>query len=124
MATDPMPPTPLAPGLPTQEEKLWALLAHLSGLLVLVSGFGQFIAPFVIYLMYSGKSKFVAFHALQSLVWQFAILVVGLLICLVGVAVTIPLGLIFAIIAGMRAYDGELYEYWVVGPWARRKVGI
>ncbi|MBI3467095.1 MAG: DUF4870 domain-containing protein [Planctomycetes bacterium] len=124
MATDPMPPTPLAPGLPTDEEKLWGMLAHVSALLMLASAVGQFIAPLVIYIIYKDKSKFIAFHALQSLYWQLAILLVGVVICGVGVLVTIPLGLIMAIVAGIKAYDGELYEYWVVGEWARRQVGI
>jgi uncharacterized Tic20 family protein len=124
MATDPLPPTPLAPGLPTNEEKLWGMLAHVSALLMLASAVGQFIAPLVIYLIYKDKSKFIAFHALQSLYWQLAILLVGLVICGVGVVVTVPLGLIMAIVVGIKAYDGELYEYWVVGEWARRQVGV
>lgn len=128
MATDPLPPTPLAPGLPTDEEKLWGLLSHLSSLLILLSGLGQLIAPLVIYLVYKDKSKFVAFHALEELYFQLAMtvvsIVVGIATCGVGLAITIPVGIIVPIIAAIKAYDGSLFQYWVVGEWARRQVGI
>jgi uncharacterized Tic20 family protein len=128
MVTDSMPPTPLAPGLPTDEEKLWGLLSHLSALLILLSGLGQLIAPLVIYIVYKDKSKFVAFHALQELYFQLVMaavsIVVGIATCGIGLAVTIPLAIIVPIVAAIKAYDGTLFQYWVVGEWARRQVGI
>jgi len=50
------------PGLyiPTQDEKTFALLAHVLGI------FSGFIAPLVFFLV-KRDSKFVSFHALQSL---------------------------------------------------------
>lgn len=32
--------------------------------------------------------------------------------------------LIYVIVAAIRAYNGELVEYWLVGSWARQIVGI
>src|SRR5688572_7263396 len=64
----------------TQDEKLWAMLAHLAGLLGYAVAFGQYIGPLVIYLLYKDKSRFVAFHALQSLYFQLGVLVAGLLV--------------------------------------------
>jgi uncharacterized protein len=127
MATDPLAP----PGVPTSvtdEEKLWGMLSHLSALLILLSGLGQLIAPLVIYIVYKDKSKFVAFHALEELYFQLVMtvvsIVVGIVTCGVGLAVTIPLAIIVPIIAAIQAHGGTSFQYWVVGDWARRQVGI
>jgi uncharacterized Tic20 family protein len=32
--------------------------------------------------------------------------------------------LAYVIVAAIRAYNGELFEYWLVGNWARQIVGI
>jgi uncharacterized Tic20 family protein len=68
----------------TDEERLWAMLAHLLALLGYVVWLGAYIAPLVIYLVYKDKSQFVAFHALQSLFFQLALLVVAAICALVG----------------------------------------
>jgi uncharacterized Tic20 family protein len=131
-------PTPVMvdPGL-SPDDRLWAMLAHLAGLLGYAIGLGQYIAPLIIYLMFREKSRFVAFHALQSLYFQLALLasmlVLGLLTfasCGWGIFVTAPAaivislgGLIYIIIAAIKAQAGEWYEYWLVGKWALRNVG-
>ena len=62
---------PQSPGLyaPTSDEKTFALLAHVLGI------FLGFMAPLVIFLI-KRESKFVSFHALQSLVWHIIYLIV------------------------------------------------
>jgi uncharacterized protein len=60
--------TPSLP-VPTQEERTLALLAHL------LQVFTGFIAPLVIYCI-KQDSRFVKFHALQSLIWQLCYMVV------------------------------------------------
>jgi uncharacterized membrane protein len=86
--------------------------------------------------MYREKSRFVAFHALQSLYFQLALLVTGLILvlltfvsCGIGAFVTAPLAivasvgaLVFIIVAAIKANAGEWYEYWLVGKWARQSV--
>jgi uncharacterized protein len=62
----------------TSEERLWAAVAHGSGLLTLIVsistlGLGALplvFVPFVIYLVYREKSCYVAFHAAQALALQ------------------------------------------------------
>lgn len=115
----------------TQDEKLWAMLAHFAGLLGYVTAVGQYAAPLVIYLLYKDKSKFVAFHALQSLFFQLLVLagfalvgVIAMLTCIGGL-LAIPLSvaaLVYVIIAGIKANQGEWYEYWLVGEMARKSV--
>jgi uncharacterized Tic20 family protein len=117
----------------TQDEKLWAMLAHLAGLLGWVAFLGQYIGPLVIYLLYKDKSRFVAFHALQELYFQLALLVataIGVVIaiftCGIGAVLFAPLvviGVVYVIIAAIRANQGDWFEYWLVGAWARKAVG-
>ena len=58
-----------------QEEKSWSILAHLSVFLNLFTGFLGPIAALVIWLVYKDRSQKVAFHALQSMWYQVAWLV-------------------------------------------------
>jgi len=123
-------------GQPTSGERLWALLAHLLTLLGYAGGVLSFVPPLVIYIIYQPRSPFVAFHALQSLFFQLAILLVaiglGLLAfvtCGLGLVVALPLmavvlvgGFILVIVAGILAYQGERYEYPWVGRWAREHI--
>ena len=65
---------------PTQYERNWASLAHLTALLTVLvglstSGVGAVLAllvPLGMYLYFGGRSRYVAFHALQSTVFQAA----------------------------------------------------
>ncbi len=59
-----------------QEEKSWSVLAHLSVFLNLFTGFLGPIAALGIWLVYRDRSQKVAFHALQSMWYQVAWLVV------------------------------------------------
>jgi uncharacterized Tic20 family protein len=120
----------------TDEERLWAMLAHLLALLGYVVWLGAYIAPLVIYLVYKDKSQFVAFHALQSLFFQLALLVVVAICALLAITIVlaciaIPLAIVasvgalaYIIVAAIRDYNGELFEYLLVGKWARQIVGI
>lgn len=137
-ATGPDPYASPLPGTPpitiSQDDKLWAMLAHLAGLAGYLGGVLQYVAPLVIYLVYKDKSPFVAFHALQSLFFQLAVLVAFVLAgiitfvtCGIGAPLMVGIGvgaLVYAIIAAIKANQGEWFEYWLVGPWAKRTVGL
>lgn len=114
------------------------MLAHLFGLLGYLVGLGQIIAPLVVYLVYKDKSRFVAYHALQSLYFQLMLIllwVVAIILivvtCGIGAFIVVPAGvvvhvlaLVLVIVAAIKASGGEVYEYWLVGRWARDQVGI
>lgn len=118
----------------TDEERLVAMLAHLLTIPAYSGVLLQYVIPLVIYFVYREKSPFVAFHALQSLYFQLAILgviaVVGIIVALtfgLGIVVAIPLliimsicGVVFPIIAGVKSFDSQWYEYPLVGAAARR----
>ncbi len=112
-----------------QEEKSWSILAHLSVFLNLFTGFLGPVAALVIWLVYKDRSQKVAFHALQSMWYQVAWLVLlgagwaftGLLmLVLVGfllVPVMFLLTLVPFVQAGYAAYRvsrGEDYRYTIV----------
>ena len=124
-----------------RDENTWSALAHLSVLLNLFTGFLGPVAALVIWLMYKDRSPRVSFHALQSLWYQVAwmvILVVGwtlttfLMIVLVGfllVPVMIVVSLVPFVHMAYAAYkvnQGVDYRY----PWisdlvsGRRNTGI
>jgi uncharacterized protein len=63
------------PTMSVQEEKSLSILAHLSVFLNLFTGFLGPIVALVIWLVYRDRSQKVAFHALQSMWYQVAWLV-------------------------------------------------
>jgi uncharacterized Tic20 family protein len=117
---------PQGSGMSAQDERTWSMLAHLSILLNLVTGIGGPIAALVIWLVYKDKSQRVAFHALQSLWYQVAwvvILTVGwtitgilsliligiLLIPVMFVATFVPF--VHQCYAAYKVYQGVDYRY-------------
>jgi uncharacterized Tic20 family protein len=96
-----------APALsPTQDERNWAMLAHLTALLTVfvaasTGGFGYvlaLLAPLTLYLSFSGRSRYVAYHALQSTVFQ----------ALAGVVYVVVAGVAGAAIAAAWTVSGVL----------------
>lgn len=118
-------------GLVTRDDKLWATAAHVAGFAGYVFALGQYIAPLVLFFMFKEKSKFVAFHALQSLFFQLLVLVAGtlsgllthLLVGYLLLAVVAIAAIVYPILIARRAFVGEWAEYWLVGRWARQIVG-
>jgi uncharacterized Tic20 family protein len=59
-----------------QDERTWSILAHLSILLNLITAIGGPVAALIIWLVCKDRSRKVAFHALQSLWYQVAWIVI------------------------------------------------
>ena len=135
-----------------------ASLAHASVLLTLIlglaGGIGALVGlavPLMMYLGYRGESRFVAFHALQSFVYQVvgAVVVVALAV-LVAMAWTIsgwltailvgfllmPLALLLTLLlvcalvawlgyglyAAYQVYQGCNFHYWLIGEQLEKEV--
>lgn len=80
-------------GMSVQEEKSWSILAHLSIFLNPFTGFLGPVAALVIWLVFRDRSPKVAFHALQSMWYQVAWLVLlGAGWALTGVLTLILIG--------------------------------
>jgi len=131
------PPAPLS----QSEERTWAMLAHLSILLNLITGFLGPITALLIYLVFKDRSRYLAYQSMQSFVFQlvfwvgagalaailwvvsllFSVLLVGL--CLMPVALIISLvpiaALVYGVYAAIQCNDGVDFQYWLVGDWVR-----
>lgn len=115
------------------------MLAHLSVLLNLVTGFLGPVAALIIYLVYRNRSRTVAFHAMQSFVMQLflwyggmlltgiawaitgalAVVIVG--ICLIPVALVITLlplvALAYGLYGAIEVNQGKDFRYYWIGDW-------
>ena len=131
------PPQPLSPN----DERMWAMFSHLSVLVNLVSGFLGPVIPLIIYIVYKDRSRYVAYHSLQSLVFQLiwwvgggalagiswalsgvlSAVFIGLLCMpLACVFSLLPFGaLIYGIIGGVQTNQGQDFKYWLIGDWVR-----
>jgi uncharacterized protein len=124
-------PAPSTAGTPSDEEKRWALFAHLS---ILVGGlvtfgwaasFGSFIGPLIIWLIQKDKMPFVADQAKEALnfgitltIACFVLLMLTIFSLGIGALVTIPAfmvigiaALVLVIIAAVKASEGVAYRY-------------
>lgn len=131
---------PPTPALTNDEERTWAVLAHLSAALNLFTGFLGLVAALVIYLVYKDRSRFVAFHAMQSLVMQSVLwlgggilaatvgVITGLLsviligLCLVPFAILLGLlplvSLVYGVVGAIQVGQGDDFRYYKMGDWA------
>lgn len=92
------------------EDRLWALLAHLSYFVFAVFG------PLIIWLVKRDDSSFVEEQAKEALNFQLSVVLIGMLcgITVILLPVTILLGIagiVFSVMAGVKAYEGEDYRY-------------
>lgn len=133
----PLPPTPLSPA----DERAWAMIAHLSILANLVSGILGPIAALVIFLVYKDRSRYVAYHSLQALLFQLIWWVgggalVGIVWAVTGVLSAVLIGLlclplaclisflpiaavVYGLVGGIQCSQGQDFRYWLIGDWVR-----
>jgi uncharacterized Tic20 family protein len=138
-------PPPAGDVISPSKEHNWAMLAHLSILLNLFTGFLGPILAFIIYLVYRDKSRYIAYQSLQATVFQLLVwvgigfvigamwLVTALLsIFLIGLLcipftllgtiflLFVPIAsLVYGVIAAVKTSKGEDFRYWLVGDWLR-----
>jgi uncharacterized Tic20 family protein len=141
MAPQPMPTYPALTPVSPADERTWGMLAHLSVLLNLFTGFLGPVAALIIYLVYKDKSRFIAYHALQSLVFQLIAWVGGSFLTgaawlLSGILSTVFIGIlcvpfaclfgllpiaaiVYSIIGAVLTSQGQDFRYWLVGDLVR-----
>jgi uncharacterized Tic20 family protein len=127
--------------LSPSDERTWAMVAHLSVLANLVTGFLGPVAVLVIYLVYKDRSRYVGYHSLQSFVFQLiwwvgggaltaiawtisgvlAAILIGCLLMPIAVLISlIPLcALIYGVIGAIQCSQGQDFKYWLIGDWVR-----
>ncbi|QYK53018.1 MAG: DUF4870 domain-containing protein [Fimbriimonadaceae bacterium] len=120
---------------PTSEEKQLAMIAHIGPLVLglITAAVGGWIVPLVIYLMKKDGSKFVGYHALQSLIFQIilgvsaaVLLTISPFTCflsLIPLAIGAIAALIFQINAAIKANEGQWYALPIAGDFAKKSIG-
>jgi uncharacterized Tic20 family protein len=130
-------PQPLSPS----DERTWAMLAHLSILLNLFTGFLGTLGALIIYLIFKDRSRYVAYQSMQAFIFQLiaffgfgalatvAWVISGMLsVVLIGclcmpIALLISLvpvaALVYGVIGAIECNQGRDFQYWLVGEWTR-----
>jgi len=105
---------------PTENERTWGMLAHLSALAGLVVPlFGIVLGPLVVWLAKRDESVFVAAHAKEALNFNISVLlgaIVCMLLMLVFIGVLLGTALFIAwlvmtLVAAIKASEGHPYQY-------------
>ncbi len=115
--------------VPSSADKTWSLAAHFGGAvgMLITFGVGGWIAPLVVLLTKGNQSPTVREHALSALNFQLSWSIVGFLAWLIAwrPPVFLPLltvtlvGVVFGVIGGLRANEGQLYRYPVSAHFVR-----
>jgi uncharacterized Tic20 family protein len=109
---------PVGPPLPPDQERLWAMLAHLLSFVAAYLFLG-FVAPLIVLLVFGPRSAFVRANAVESLNFNLSWLLYGIIavilaLVLIGFVILIVLGiayLVLVIVASVKANNGEVYRY-------------
>lgn len=122
------PPPP--PGSPESQARMWNMLCHLSALAACIGiPFGNILGPLIIWQLKKNEFPSVDIHGKAALNFQITVTIavfcsgvaafvlhffcIGFLLFPV-VGLLILAGLVFAVIAGIKANNGEAYQY----PWS------
>ena len=127
--------------LSQSDERTWAMIAHLSVLANLVTGFFGPVAALVIYLVFKDRSRYVAYQSLQAFVFQLiwwvgAGAIAGIAWAISGILTAVLIGLlcmpvacvisllplaalVYGIVGGVQASQGQDFKYWLIGDWVR-----
>jgi uncharacterized Tic20 family protein len=127
----PAPGDPSLAGVPSTEERQWAMFAHLSSLLGAIltgafgGGWGCFIGPLIIWLVKKDTMPFVDDQGKEALNFNITVAIAFLILLLlsvmtlgIGLIIAIPLWviigiawLVLTIIAAIKANEGVRYRY-------------
>jgi uncharacterized protein len=105
----PLVPQPMTPS----DERMWAMLSHLSILAFSI------IAPIIILAAFGKRSLFVSDQAKEALNFHLTVLIAAivsavLILVIVGIFLLAAVGigsLVFGVIAAIKAYEGQAYRY-------------
>ena len=104
---------PAGPPLRPDEERLWATLSHVGGILF------SFVAPLVIWLVFKERSRFVNDQAKEALNFQIT-LIIGYVVSMILTIIVIGaflmlivwvLAIVFGIMGALAANKGQPYRY-------------
>jgi uncharacterized Tic20 family protein len=120
------PPAPVSSGDESSSDKesslqarQWAMFAHLSALAGLIIPFGNVLGPLIIWQIKKNEFAFVDDQGKEALNFQITVAIAGiisvlLMLILIGFLLIFAVGLaalVFCIIGGIKANEGERYRY-------------
>lgn len=128
----PAQPQPASPAPTVNDERMWAMLGHLSAFSAFITGIGCVLGPLVVWLVKRDTMPFAGEQAKEALNFNITVIIVAAALCLfsmitlgIGLLIAIPLGcvlfvgwLVLTIVAAVKANAGEHYRY----PFALRLV--
>lgn len=111
--------SPATPATISKEQRNWAMLAHLSGLLAFATLIGGVLGPLVMWMIRKDDMDFAADQAKEALNFQITVFVAGLIagvMCLILIgfallAILVIIDLILMIVAAVKASEGVSYRY-------------
>jgi uncharacterized Tic20 family protein len=107
-------------GYPGNDDKTWALVAHFGGAVgaFVSGGVLGFVGPLIAYLAKGQQSPTVRAHAVAALNFQllwsiigFAAWLIGCFLAFIPTLAVMAVSIIFGVIAGIKANEGQLYRY-------------
>lgn len=132
-APPPVQPPPVSPpppsGNPESQARMWNMWCHLSALAGFVIPFGNIIGPLIVWQIKKNEFPSVDIHGKASFNFQISVTIIVVALAISAIVLSFfcigyllfPIvglaglaGMIFAIIAGIKANNGEDYKY----PWS------
>lgn len=112
-SVQPGPGAPPSGALTPEQERWWSLGSHALGFVFAI------VAPLIIWLVFRTRSQYVEHHAREALNFQInvflALLACGVLVVIIVGALMMPVvmmwGMVMFVLAGVKAYQGEWYQY-------------
>jgi uncharacterized Tic20 family protein len=109
------------PGFATNDEKTWALVAHFGGAAgaLIGAGGGGWVAPLIAMVSKGNESPTVRSHAVAALNFQILVTIIAVVGYITACAIigffifvaAMIIGVIFGILAGLKANEGQPYKY-------------
>jgi len=115
----PIDETPI-PEMPDRDTRMWAMCCHLAGLALLIGiPAANILGPLIIWQIKKEQHPFIDAHGKESMNFQISMFIYGLVAALlifvcVGMVLlpaVVVVDIVFVIIAGIKANDGQAYRY-------------
>ena len=103
-----------------KEERIWAIICHLSALCGFLFPLGNVVGPLVIWLVKRESSPYVAAHAKEAFSFNLSMVIYSAIATLlvfvyIGILLLLALFLFWVIslaIAAIKASENKMYRYW------------
>ena len=108
------------PETPDRDTRMWAMFCHLAGLALLIGiPAANILGPLIVWQIKKEQHPFIDAHGKESMNFQISMFIYGLVAALlifvcVGMVLlpaVVVVDIIFVIIAGIKANDGQAYRY-------------